>query len=448
MNRLLIVALREFRHTVLTKAFFIGSVVVPILIVLISIGADIFLKPNIPAMKGPLAVIDGSPALTEAIAENLALPTPSSATPAASGQRPKEMLGAAIEQATEQAEAKTRPDTTHLTIESRPSDELETIKKGIREGTWVGAIEVHAGSLESSAPNGGSAVVWLAPSAAASHVDLLTKSTRQAVVDTRLRNMDMSPEVIRAAVDRPSIETIRIGSEGGEQSESKLTRFLVPVAFMGLMWIVVMTGGNYLLMSTIEEKSTRVIEVLLSATSPTGLLAGKILGFAGVSAVMLAMYLVVAVVMMVLFAALDIVSPGDIALGIAFFGIAYLMMAAIMAGIGSAVSDVTEAQSLMGPAMLILMLPLLLIPVITEDPNGTVGVVASFIPPLSPYVMVLRIAASPEPLPLLEVLLALIWAIICAGGMIWAAGRIFRVGVLMQGKPPSPLELLRWIRYR
>jgi ABC-type Na+ efflux pump permease subunit len=163
---------------------------------------------------------------------------------------------------------------------------------------------------------------------------------------------------------------------------------------------------------------------------------------------MLAMYLVVAVVMMVLFAALDIVSPGDIALGIAFFGIAYLMMAAIMAGIGSAVSDVTEAQSLMGPAMLILMLPLLLIPVITEDPNGTVGVVASFIPPLSPYVMVLRIAASPEPLPLLEVLLALIWAIICAGGMIWAAGRIFRVGVLMQGKPPSPLELLRWIRYR
>jgi hypothetical protein len=62
--------------------------------------------------------------------------------------------------------------------------------------------------------------------------------------------------------------------------------------------------------------------------------------------------------------------------------------------------------------------------------------------------MVLRIAAAPEPLPLLEVLLALAWAIVCAGGMIWAAGRIFRVGVLMQGKPPSPLELLRWVRYR
>ncbi|MDP7069823.1 MAG: ABC transporter permease [Phycisphaerales bacterium] len=448
MSRLLVVALREFRHTVLTKAFFIGSVVVPVLIVLLSIGADVFIKPSIPPMKGPIAVIDGTQTLVESISENLAPPPRATVSPNVSGHRPDEVLTTAIEEAAKQAENETRPDTSELTVERRPGDELDSIKEGIREGTWVAAIDVKAGSLEPDAAKGGAAVIWLAPAAASSHVDLLTQSTRKAVVDARLRGMDMSPEIIRAAVDRPSIETIRIGSEGGEQSESKITRYLVPVAFMALMWIVVMTGGNYLLMSTIEEKSTRVIEVLLSATSPTGLLAGKILGFACVSAVMLAMYLVVAVVLMVLFAALDIVSPGDIALGVAFFVIAYLMMAAIMAGIGSAVSDVTEAQSLMGPAMLILMLPLLLLPVLTEDPNGTVGVIASFIPPLSPYVMVLRIAASPEPLPLLEVLAALSWAIVCAGAMIWAAGRIFRVGVLMQGKPPSPLELLRWIRYR
>lgn len=447
MSRILIVAGREFRHTVLTKAFFIGSVVVPVIIVLVSIGAEMFLKPTIPPMKGPLAVIDGSPALLEALHENLS-PPEATTTAAARSQRPEEIIEAAVAEAAEQASAETRPDTSGLTLESQPASELDAIKEGIRDGSWVAAIEVAARSLEPDAPSGGAAIIWLAPGAAGSHVDLLTKSTRQAVVDARLRGMGMSPDVIRAAIDRPSIETVRIGSEGGEQSESQLTRFLVPVAFMGLMWIVVITGGNYLLMSTIEEKSTRVIEVLLSATSPTGLLAGKIVGFAGVSAVMLAMYLIVAVVIMVLFAALDIVSAGDVLLGGSFFLIAYLMMAAIMAGIGSAVSDVTEAQSLMGPAMLILMLPLLLIPVVSEDPNGTIAVVASFIPPLSPYVMVLRIAAAPEPLPLVEVLLAVAWAALCAGGMIWAAGRIFRVGVLMQGKPPSPLELLRWIRYR
>jgi ABC-2 type transport system permease protein len=447
MSRLLTVAGREFRHTVMTKAFFIGSVVVPVLIVLVSIGANMFLKPDIPAMKGQLAVIDGSPALVEALRENLS-PPKSKATAIDPTQRPEQVLEAAVAEASRKAAAETRPDTSQLTLASRPASELDAIKEGIREGTWVGAIEVKAGSLEPDAPRGGSAIIWLAPEAATSHVDLLRTCTRQAVVDARLRGMGMTPAIVRAAVDRPSIETIRIGSEGGEQSESKLTRFLVPVGFMLLMWIVTLTGGNYLLMSTIEEKSTRVIEVLLSAISPTGLLAGKILGFAGVSAVMLAMYLIVAVVMMVLFAALDLVSVGDVVLGASFFVIAYLMMAAIMAGIGSAVSDVTEAQSLMGPVMLLLMLPLLLIPVVTEDPNGTIAVITSFVPPLSPFVMVLRIAAAPEPLPLPQVLLALVWAAACAGGMIWAAGRIFRVGVLMQGKPPSPLQLLRWIRYR
>lgn len=447
MSRILIVAGREFRHTVLTKAFFIGSVVVPIVIVLISIGAEMFLKPTIPPMVGKLAIIDGGPALIAALEENLAPPQPKASSIDPS-QRPEEILEAAMAEATTQAASKNRPDTSGLRLESKSASELDAIKEGIRDGQWVGAIEVSAGSLSPDAPRGGAAIIWLAPSAATSHVDLLTRSTRQAVVDARLRGMGMSPEVVRAAVDKPSIETIRIGSSGGEQSESKLTRYLVPVGFMILMWIVTFTGGNYLLMSTIEEKSTRVIEVLLSATSPTGLLTGKILGFAGVSAVMLAMYLLVAIVLMILFAAIDLITPGDVILGASFFILAYLMLAAIMAGIGSAVSDITEAQSLMGPVMLVLMLPMLLIPVITEDPNGTVAVVASFIPPLSPFIMVLRVAASPEPLAIFEVLLALAWAVICTGGMIWAAGRIFRIGVLMQGKPPSPLEMLRWIRYR
>ena len=241
---------------------------------------------------------------------------------------------------------------------------------------------------------------------------------------------------------------MRLGSEGGEKEESDFTRMVVPMGFMLLLWIVTFTGGNYLMMSTIEEKSTRAMEVLLSAVSPTELLAGKILGFAAVSAVMLGMYVIVTAVVITLFAALDLVSAGDIVLAGLFFMFAYLMVASIMAGIGSAVSDITEAQSLMGPAMVILILPMLLMTVVTEDPNGTIAVVASFIPPVSPFVMVLRISAAPEPLPSVELILAIVWAAVCAAGMIWAAGRVFRVGVLMQGKPPSLLGLLKWIRYR
>ena len=451
MSKVLTIAIREFRHTVLTKAFFISSVVVPVVLILISIGAEMFLKPTIPPMVGPVAVIGGDQTMVKAVAASLAPPARTDNKLAAAIKAEglsDDVLKEVATIAVDQQSNKDRPDTTEVTVQAATEDQLDDIKKGIRQGTWVAAMSLKKGTLDADAPRGGSVELWIAPEAPPSHVDLLNKAIRQGVVDTRLMHMGMSPEVIRAAIDRPSVSTTRIGSEGGERSESDITRYVVPIGFMVLIWLVTFTGGNYLLMSTIEEKSTRVMEVLLSATSPTQLLTGKILGFAAVSGVMMSMYLVVVAIIMMLFAAIDLVSVGDLVIAVAFFAVAYLMIAAIMAGIGSAVSDITEAQSLMGPAMLILILPMLLMTIVTEDPNSTVAVVASLIPPISPFIMVLRVAAAPEPLPIWEVVGLLMWSGICAAAMIWAAGRIFRVGVLMQGKPPTPLELVRWIKYR
>ncbi|MDP7029153.1 MAG: ABC transporter permease [Phycisphaerales bacterium] len=449
MNKLLIVAGREFRHTVLTKAFFVGSVVIPVLIVLVSIGASVFLKPNIPPLQGTVAVIDGSDTFVERLRAELAPPaqSPPVSAPALTGS-PDDMVKEVLAQSEAAASAQTRPDTSELQVESRDASELEQLKADVRSGKAGGLVVVEEGVEDPTATARGTVSIWVAPKAPPSHLELIEDSAARAAVDTRLQNLGLQPDVVRAAMRGPRTSVTRLESGGGEKQESEAARMLLPMGFMMLLWIVTFTGGNYLMMSTIEEKSTRAMEVLLSAVSPTQLLAGKILGFAGVSAVMLGMYLAVAAVVMTVFAALDLVTLGDLALAGVFFVLAYLMVAAIMAGIGSAVSDITEAQSLMGPAMVILILPMLLMPVVTEDPNGTIGMVTSFIPPVAPFVMVLRIAASPEPLPALEVAAAIGWSVACAAGMIWAAGRVFRVGVLMQGKAPSPLELLRWIRYR
>lgn len=452
MSKVLTIAGREFRHTVLTKAFFIGSVVVPVVLILLSMAAEIFLKPTIPPLKGPIAVIGGDAQLVQSIEAALAPPpnTDHQAIAKAVQQQglTDDVLQDVVTTATTQSKQTTRPDTSELTVKSVDKDQLDTIKDGIREGTWVAAMAIAPGTLQPDAPRGGQASLWLAPKAPPSHMDLLKSALRQGVVDTRLISMGMSPDTVRAAIDRPSVSTKRLGKEGDERSESNLTRYVVPIGFMVLMWMVTFTGGNYLLMSTIEEKSTKVMEVLLSAASPTQLLTGKIVGFAAVSAVMLSMYLIVALLLLTIFAAVDLINLRDLCIAGGFFVIAYLMIAAIMAGIGAAVSDITEAQSLMGPAMMILILPMLLMTVVTEAPHGTVAIVTSFIPPISPFIMVLRIAASPEPMPIWEALAMLAWAGICATGMIWAAGRIFRIGVLMQGKPPTPWEMLKWIRYR
>ena len=447
MNRMLIVAWREFRQTVMTKAFFLGSVVVPVLLVVISIGAEHFLKPNIPPLTGTLFIVGGDEPFVDLLDDRLRPKEETSPAVAIDTSSTDAMVESAIAASAAQ-ENRSRVDTSKLKLETELASKIDDVKEMIRNGDAAGLIQIHENTLTSKADKGGRLTILVAPKAPPSHLDLLKKASRNAVIDRRLGVMGIQPESIRKAMKSPRLNTVRIGTKGDEREESEFTRMAIPMGFMILLWIVTFTGGNYLMMSTIEEKSTRAMEVLLSAVSPASLLTGKIIGFAAVSLVMLGMYLGVVVVLLTVFAALDIVSLGDIVLAAVFFLMAYLMIAAIMAGIGSAVNDITEAQSLMGPAMVILILPMLLMGVITEDPNGSIAMIGSFIPPLSPFVMVLRIAASPEPLPTMQLIVTIIWGMLCTAGMIWTASRVFRVGVLMQGKPPSPLELLRWVRYR
>ncbi len=128
-----------------------------------------------------------------------------------------------------------------------------------------------------------------------------------------------------------------------------------------------------------------------------------------------------------------------------FFVIAYFMVATIMAAVGSAVSELRDAQSLLGPIMLILFIPLALWPMLAEHPNGIVATISSFTPPLLPFIMILRITASTEPVAMWQVIVSIFIGLLSVLAMVWMCGRIFRIGVLMQGKPPSILQLAKWI---
>jgi len=116
-----------------------------------------------------------------------------------------------------------------------------------------------------------------------------------------------------------------------------------------------------------------------------------------------------------------------------------------MAAIGSAVNDIREAQSLMTPVMLVLMIPMMLWLPISRAPNSTFAQVLSFIPPVSPFVMVVRIAGS-EPVPLWQIPLSIFVGLASVFGALWASAKIFRIGVLMYGEPPNFKTLIRWVR--
>jgi ABC-type Na+ efflux pump permease subunit len=195
----------------------------------------------------------------------------------------------------------------------------------------------------------------------------------------------------------------------------------------------------------VEEKSTRVVELLLSAVSPIQLMAGKILGQMAVGLTLMVLYGALGITVLVAMSLLDLLSPSSLVYLFLFFFIAYFMIASTMAAIGSAVNDVREAQSLQGPFVIVLMVPYFLWLPISRDPNSTLSVVLSMIPPINPFVMVARIAST-EPPPHWQVWLSLLIGAAAGLGMLWAAAKVFRIGLLMFGKPPNLRTLIRWVR--
>jgi ABC-type Na+ efflux pump permease subunit len=207
----------------------------------------------------------------------------------------------------------------------------------------------------------------------------------------------------------------------------------------------VMIGGQGMMTSTIEEKSSRVVEVLLAAVSPLELMWGKLLGHLGVGLVMMGVYVGLGVLALMQFALFGLIDPLLIVYLLAFFLVAYLVFGAIMLAIGAAVNQLADAQSLMGPVMLLLVTPYILTPFIGQRPDSTFAIAMSFIPPINPFAMLARLASSSPP-PAWQVLLSLVVGLIAAWIAVWFAAKIFRVGLLMHGKPPSFGTLIKWAR--
>lgn len=216
--------------------------------------------------------------------------------------------------------------------------------------------------------------------------------------------------------------------------------FVLPMAFMMLMFMGVMVGGQSMLTSTIEEKSSRVVEVLLSAVSPIELMAGKLLGNMAVSMVAVGLYALMGLALLSSFSLFGLLDPWLILYLIIFFVIGFLVMA-----VGAAVNEMSEAQSLMMPLKLVMIVPMILWPALSRSPNSMLAVVVSFVPSINSFGMLIRMASS-QPPPLWQVWLSIGIGAASVLGTLWVAAKIFRIGMLMYGKPPNFKTLIRWVR--
>jgi len=438
MHKILTVAWREFRHTAMTKAFLFGAIIMPILMMaLFILVVPLMMESNNTPLQGTIVVVAPDDVATEL---EIQISKGGSVVDEAIEQLPEAIQNDPIANSIFGSSS-----DTNLSIIIAQHNNLDILKNEVRSGTYAGLIVVPE-SIVQSDESDEQLELFIPSSFSPNHTDILTLATSRSIVNARLRRLGHDPTTILDLVRRPRTIATRLSDDGSEERDNEIARRIIPMAFMMLLWIATFTSGNYLLTTTIEEKSNKVMEVLLSAISPMQLLSGKILGQAGVSAVILCMYGSAAFAGLVTFALLDLIPLSHLLMFVVFFIIAYFMVATIMAAVGSAVSELRDAQSLMGPVMLILIIPMALWPVLAEHPNGMIATITSFTPPLLPFVMILRVTASTEPVALWQVILSIVIGLGAVIAMVWMCARIFRIGILMQGKPPNIMQLAKWIR--
>ena len=293
------------------------------------------------------------------------------------------------------------------------------------------------------------------------------------VRDVRLRQADAGDEVMQIVEADISLSTATLTEDGAKGGNTFIfTALAYGIALV--IYMAVFIYGQYVMQGVIEEKSNRVVEIVVSSVRPFQLLMGKVLGIGAMGLVQMVVWSTLAFAGLTsagTLAALffdpssfnlsDSASQAEIAeaAGLAFpeipvslfawfilfFVGGYLLYASVFAAVGSSVEQQQDAQSLLFVVMVPLLIPLMMMGILLEAPNSTLSVVLSLIPLFTPILMPMRIALVDVPiweLGLSVVLLGLTFV-----GTIWLAGRIYRVGILSYGKTPSVREIAKWVTY-
>ncbi len=456
MNKILQIALREFLATVLTKGFLFGLLAVPLMMGLMILILPLLINQKTPPIEGEVAVLDTSGGEVAERLEQALQPASFLERRRAQQQRmndamPAAMRGLASADTLTEGLDKALGEVPQLhVIRLQPGDDVDAAKTPLMEGKAsdggrLAVLVIHANAVQRGADETlGSYDLFIRSKLDDRLIDELRDATRDAIIETRMAARQLDVTEIRELTNVPRVTPSTVDASG-ERASNRVAATLLPMFFMVLMLVAVMTAGQQLMTSTIEEKSSRVVEVLLAAVSPTQLMAGKILGQLGVGLLMLGIYAGLGLLALFSFALAGLVDGWQLFCFLVFFLIAFMVLASLMAAVGAAVNELREAQTLMTPIVLAAVLPMMLWMPISRDPNSLFATVLSLLPPVNPFVMMLRITSNTPP-PAWQVWLSIGIGVASVFAAMWFAGKVFRVGLLMHGKPPNFATLVRWVR--
>jgi ABC-2 type transport system permease protein len=426
------IAQREYRAIVGAKAFLIALVLMPVLI-FSGIVIQTMLKDRISSQQRRIVVLDATAVLL-----------------------PKLQAAAEARNQQEIFDAK-----THRQV--KPRFEIEAGVQGpvtgqmrlelsdrVRRGEIDSFLEIPADVLQSNRPGGPPIVLFYAENASlAEERGWLGNILNETVRTRRLEQAGIDPEVVRRAGGAVVVEPSSLSekTETGEIQRPKqlneIQTLMLPFGLMMLMWMVIFLAAQPMLESVMEEKSQRIAEVLLGSANSFQLMLGKLLGGIGGSLTVLAVYGLGGYAAACYYEVADLVPLRIVPWFLIFQVLAVLLFGSIFMAIGAAVNQMKEAQGMLLPVWLIFMYPLFVWLQVIREPNGSFATWLSLVPPGIPLMMVLRIGATAA-VPLWQPLAGAAIMVAFTLAVVAAAGRVFRIGILAQGKVPTLVELARW----
>ena len=441
MSKVWQIAAREFVATVFTKGFLIGLLIVPVILGIGAlVGPRLFGDRGL-TVEGEIAVVDPTGVVLPRVREAMAArDSPAAVT---------ELIGRARAGGAEDVVLDVLGATTKLTlVERSPRADVEQEKRWLTEETAgaprLALAVVHDNAVETASGELGSYDLYV-PARQDQRAEIVVQGLlREAILDARAAGRGLDRTELARVLTVPRVQSVTVGA-GDDRDTVFGLNIVVPLAFMVLLMMGVMFAGQGMLTTTVEEKSNRVIEVLLSAVSPMQLMGGKLVGHMGVAFLAMSLYLGLGLIVLASFSLFGLLDLTLILYLVIFFLIAFFTLGSLMMAVGSAVNDMREAQAMQAPLIVVVMLPWLLWMPILRDPNGTIAVVVSFLPPVNSFGMLLRLASSSPP-PAWQVWLSIALGVAGVFGAVWLSAKVFRIGILMFGKAPDLRTLFRWLR--
>jgi ABC-2 type transport system permease protein len=424
MHKVWLVIKREYVTRVRTKGFVITTILIPALLIGF-IAFDMAVSGPNPSQTLRIAIVDGGQGVAASVAASLE----------------KNKL----------PDGKPAYEVTRILNQSGTRGAVRPVLEAqVRSGRLDGFIWIPPETSSGMKPQ------FVTKSATVfTQMDAMNEAVSEAVLLRRLQGQGISAQDLGRLLHGADIRVIRLTRRG--ETEEKGQSLIIAGVMAMILYITLVAYGVRTMRSVQEEKTSRIMEVLLSSIQPLQLLAGKILG---VAAVGLTQFLIWAISAGLLSAyGLTVahelnpgasqfsihIPPALLAFMIVYFIGGYFLYSSIYATIGAMVSSEQDAQQLQMPVTMLLVVGILLFQVVMRDPNSSASVALSIIPFWSPMLMLMRVGLQ-QP-PVWQIGLSLGVLALTVACVVYITARIYRVGVLMYGKRPSLVELARWFRY-